>query len=72
MGNSTNIIELGDWTEKKPKMVYQCHCGSQLFFINASFSTEDKLLLECRCCSNFVDSLEIVDRTTEEESQEDV
>lgn len=42
---------------KTPDIVYSCVCGSQLFYINSSFS--DDIVLECRSCNMMVNNLKL-------------
>lgn len=45
---------------KKQDVVYSCTCGSQLFYLNGSFDSEN-VLLECRSCNLFVEDFDVVE-----------
>ena len=54
----SEVVKLKDFIEKKPDLVFSCECGGQLFYLNASFDS-DNLLLECRACNKFVNNMKV-------------
>jgi hypothetical protein len=46
------IVDLQDFREKKPEFVFECTCGSQLFFLHFDGT------IECRSCKHIRESIE--------------
>lgn len=45
----SNVIDIGEWKEKKPQIVWQCECGCQLYYI-LNVNGE----LQCSQCSKVI------------------
>ena len=60
------VIDLKSFKQKKRDFVYECDCGSQLFYLNASFDPKE-LLLECRSCNCFVDNFKVENKNGKDE-----
>jgi hypothetical protein len=50
------IIQINDFREKRPEWVFECTCGSQLFFLHSDGT------IECRSCKHIRESIEWVYR----------
>jgi hypothetical protein len=46
------VISLEDFREKKPEWVFECPCGSQLFFLHFDG------VVECRSCKHIRESIQ--------------
>jgi hypothetical protein len=49
-------IDINDFKRKRPEWVFECTCGSQLFFLNHDGT------IECRSCKNIRESIECLYR----------
>lgn len=47
--NDDNVVDLDDWKDKKPQVVWQCACGCQLYYI---LNTAGEL--ECSSCGKII------------------
>lgn len=45
-----NVVNLGEWKEQRPELVWTCACGGQLFYVIEANPT----LCKCRDCSKTV------------------
>ncbi len=55
----TEVIDLDDFRPKKVEMVWECRCGSQLFFLQFDGS------IQCRSCQQVMERIEWMYRPTE-------
>lgn len=53
----SEVINLSDFREKKPEFVFECICGSQLFFLHFDGT------IECRSCKLIREHIEWVYRS---------
>lgn len=44
-----NVVDFGSYKEQKPKIVWECSCGEQLFYI-----VQETGAAECRSCGQVV------------------
>ena len=48
--NMDKIVDLGEYKNKKPEVVWQCNCGCQLFYLMHGNNGE----LKCRDCNKSI------------------
>jgi hypothetical protein len=54
--DAPNVVVLADFREKRPEWVFECKCGSQLFFLHRDGT------VECRSCKLIRETIEWVYR----------
>jgi hypothetical protein len=52
------VINLAEFRERKPELVFECSCGSQHFYLNNDGT------IECRSCKHICERIEWVYRAT--------
>jgi hypothetical protein len=57
-GEMNGIANISDFRVKKPEWVFECACGSQLFFLNHDGT------IECRSCKHVCETIEWTYRKT--------
>jgi hypothetical protein len=46
------VVSLNDFRERRPEWVFECNCGSQLFFLHSDGT------IECRSCKHIRETIE--------------
>lgn len=49
---SDKVLSLADFREKRPEYLFECKCGSQLFFLHSDGT------IECRSCKIICERIE--------------